>query len=199
MNHLAHFALAGPSTECLVGAFLGDYVKGRLKGVYSEDIETGIALHRAIDAFTDHHPIVRRSQARFDAQYRRYAGIMTDIIYDHVLAQAWSIYYPEPLIEFSQRSLQTLVDHGHLFEPGGIQTATRMLEHNALAGYTSDVFVARSFSYLATKLTRANPLATAFGQFEAHLPELRQDFAVFYPLLMEFCQRSLETGRRPQA
>ncbi|MCY3827285.1 MAG: DUF479 domain-containing protein, partial [Candidatus Dadabacteria bacterium] len=30
MNYLAHIRLAGDDPECLIGNFLGDFVKGRL-------------------------------------------------------------------------------------------------------------------------------------------------------------------------
>ena len=59
MNYLAHFALAGPETGLLVGGFLGDYIKGRLENRFSPEIERGIRLHRAIDQYTDSHPVVK--------------------------------------------------------------------------------------------------------------------------------------------
>ena len=49
MNHLAHLLLAERSNGLLVGGFLGDFVKGRLKGDRPTAIEQGIKLHRYID------------------------------------------------------------------------------------------------------------------------------------------------------
>ena len=71
MNHLAHFYLAHPHEELMVGGFLGDFVKGKLSGKHPHRIELGIRLHRAIDAYTDQHPIVKQSQRRFDPAFRR--------------------------------------------------------------------------------------------------------------------------------
>ena len=111
MNHLAHFALAGPETGLLVGGFLGDYIKGRLENRFSPDIERGIRLHRAIDRYTDSHLVVKHSYTRFDPRFRRYAGIITDIAFDHLLAQDWHRYYNEPLESYSAGTLEKLLAH----------------------------------------------------------------------------------------
>ena len=48
MNHLAHLLLAERSDGLLVGGFLGDFVKGRLKGDRPTAIEQGIKLHLSL-------------------------------------------------------------------------------------------------------------------------------------------------------
>ena len=74
----------------MVGGFLGDYIKGRLENRFSLEIERGIRLHRAIDQYADSHPTVKDSYERLDPKFRRYAGIITDIVFDHLLALNWS-------------------------------------------------------------------------------------------------------------
>ena len=71
MNHLAHLLLAERSDGLLVGGFLGDFVKGRLKGDRPPAIEQGIKLHRYIDHFTDHHPEALRLRALFPDSTRK--------------------------------------------------------------------------------------------------------------------------------
>jgi acyl carrier protein phosphodiesterase len=192
VNHLAHFALAGD--ELIVGSFLGDYIKGRLEDRFTHNVERGIRLHRAIDAYTDSHDVVRRSQQRFDPGFRRYAGIMTDVIYDCLLARTWADFYDQPLHDFSTRTLRNLLDAGQHLPEKAMRTATRMHEHNSLAGYGSDEFVAGAFSHLSTRLTRTNPLDIAYSQFEIHLTGLESDFADFYPELMDFCEKWKQTN-----
>ncbi len=171
----------------LVGSFLGDYVKGRLTGQHGEAIERGIRLHRAIDAFTDQSELVKTSHRRFDKAYYRFGGIMTDVIFDHFLARQWHDYYDDQLDEFSKRTLQTLVDNADRLTESALRTAERMLEFNAMAGYGSEAYVERSFNYLSTRLSRENPLSTAFSQYLEHETELNADFQVFYPELIAFC------------
>ena len=58
MNFLAHFHLAWPDEGLVVGGLEGDYVKGQLRGALPAQLEKGIKLHRAVDDFTDAHPLI---------------------------------------------------------------------------------------------------------------------------------------------
>ena len=80
MNYLAHLYLAEQSSEGLLGSLLGDFVKGRLDDRYPETVRRGIALHRAIDSFTDAHPLHRESRNRIGGERRRYAGIIIRLL-----------------------------------------------------------------------------------------------------------------------
>ena len=64
MNYLAHLLLAGDQPESVIGAMLGDFVRGRQAEQYSAGIRAGIRLHVRIDSFTDSHLIVAVSKAR---------------------------------------------------------------------------------------------------------------------------------------
>jgi acyl carrier protein phosphodiesterase len=144
VNYLAHFAL-GPETDLVVGGFLGDYIKGRLGNRFSPKIERGIRLHRAIDQFTDSHPAVKGSYERLDPKFRRYAGIITDISFDHLLALNWSQYYNEPLESFSARTLQILLVEKAKLTDAAWQSASHMQKHNSLAHHGELEFLERSF------------------------------------------------------
>jgi acyl carrier protein phosphodiesterase len=186
VNHLAHFALAGRDADLLVGGFLGDYTKGRLNGKLASGIERGIALHRAIDAYTDQHEIVKTSRERFSAEFRRYAGIITDVLYDHLLAQHWLNFYQEPLDDFSKRTLGILLANKSSLTDNAADTATRMHEYNSLAHYGETKFVINALTHISTRLKRANPLGYASDEALACLPALRNDLLGFYPQLVNF-------------
>jgi acyl carrier protein phosphodiesterase len=62
MNYLAHLYLAQDSAELMIGSILGDFVKGRLKDRYPNEIQHGIALHRKIDSYTDSHVVTQASR-----------------------------------------------------------------------------------------------------------------------------------------
>ena len=55
MNYLAHLLLADDEPESIIGGMLGDFVRGREAGRYSDGIRAGIRLHVRIDSFTDDH------------------------------------------------------------------------------------------------------------------------------------------------
>ncbi len=109
MNYLAHLHLGGQRPEELLGSLYGDFVKGRLQGEYSPQIEAAIQLHRSIDVFTDAHPLVDRSLSRFSQTRRRYAGIVLDVFFDHCLARDWAQYGEGPLDRFTSGFYRVLV------------------------------------------------------------------------------------------
>ena len=187
MNHLAHLALAGDKPEMVIGGFLGDFVKGRLNDRFDPEIEAGIRLHRAIDAFTDQHPETTSAAGRFKPPYRRYSGILLDVLFDHLLAQNWSDYYDSELEQFSKDVLTLLVkSRGHL--PLRVhQMVTRMQSVNSLASYGEVRFLEGAFSQLSRRLTRTNPIDDALNPCLKLLPYILQDFQRFYPELQAFC------------
>ena len=94
MNFLAHIYLSGTNPKTMVGNFIGDFVKGRnVLEQFEADIAKGIELHRSIDEFTDHHPVVQISKMRLRPKYRHYAAVIVDIFYDHLLSRFWSNYH----------------------------------------------------------------------------------------------------------
>ena len=171
----------------MVGGFLGDYIKGRLENRFSLEIERGIRLHRAIDKYTDSHPAVKGSYERLDPKFRRYAGIITDIAFDHLLALNWSQYYNEPLKSFSARTLQNLIVERVTLTDAAWQRASHMQNHNSLAHYGGVEFLERSLIYLSGRLKRPSPLIEAYSHCKEQLPGLQEDLNNFYPDVMKFC------------
>jgi acyl carrier protein phosphodiesterase len=186
MNHLAHFKLAAGSADLLIGNMLADEVRGRLSDRFSPGIAAGIQLHRSIDAFTDAHPLVQASHARFDKPYRRYGGIITDIVYDHFLAKSWQHYHTESLEDFCTRSLSEALLHADQLSESSLRRVKHMQANRSMEKYGSTAFIERSFEYLSGKLKRDNPLASGFTQFEKHAQSLEADFTAFFPELMTF-------------
>ena len=62
MNYLAHAYLSFNRPGILVGNMISDFVKGKKKYDYPPDILSGIDLHRAIDDFTDMHPVTKSAK-----------------------------------------------------------------------------------------------------------------------------------------
>ncbi len=100
MNYLAHLLLSGNDLDRQVGGLLGDFVKGPLQGDYPDKIEQGIQLHRRIDTLTAQLPQIAQLYTLFEKPWRRYAGIIVDIAFDHVLAKRWQHYHDLPLSEY---------------------------------------------------------------------------------------------------
>ena len=104
MNFLAHAYLSFNQPGILTGNMISDFVKGRKKFDFTPMVQKGIALHRAIDEFTDFHPVTQNAKVFFKKDYRLYSGAFVDVVYDHFLAldKAQFAAYGG-LLQFSQK------------------------------------------------------------------------------------------------
>jgi len=192
MNYLAHALLSRATPQLLIGGILGDFVKGALGQRYSPEIRAGILLHRAIDRYTDAHPLVHVSRARISPARRRFAGVLVDVFYDHFLARHWQRYAELPLEAFTQQVYATLLPHVAVY-PERLQ---RMLPHMAaddwLAAYAEVEAVdaalhgiARRFARF-TRFARAPLLADGVQELLQNYAALEDDFLAFFPELQRY-------------
>ena len=108
MNYLAHIHLASQSDEAMIGALLGDFAGADYAGDYTPEIEREIAIHRKVDSYTDSHPVVLAAKEMFEPGRRRFAGILLDMFYDHVLIVNWERYSAQSVDELIARFYRAL-------------------------------------------------------------------------------------------
>lgn len=166
---------------------MGDFVKGRPEGRYDGVVLEGIRAHRRVDAYTDEHPAVRRSFRRYRPEYRRYAGVLTDIFFDHVLARLWEEYADRPLRRFADDVYAELRE-ARASLPGRMQRfLDYMLATDLLVSYRETEGVDRTLQGVSRRLRRSNPLGTAVEELEREADGFESDFREFFPdLLREF-------------
>ncbi len=191
MNYLAHLFLAGPQPPALLGALMGDFVKGPLDGRrYPPAITRALVLHRRIDTFTDAHPVTAVSRARIAPERRRFAGIMVDLFYDHYLARHWDEHAREPLPAFTARIYALLERHRSVLPERLRWIAPRMAESDWLASYARVESIHAVLDRMSVRLKRENRLAGAGAELEANYAGLEADFRAFFPDLVRFAQAS---------
>ena len=186
MNHLAHLALAAHNDELMVGGFLGDFVKGPMRGERPALIELGIRLHRAIDAETARDTDIRRSAERFGPALRRLAPIFVDILGDHLLATSFQQFHTEPLVQFSRRAYSLLHDHHSSLTAEARLLRDRLEQFDGLSAYAELDIVERGFARVAQRLQRSACTQDAIATLHQALPQLREDFVCYYPRLQQF-------------
>ncbi len=111
MNYLAHLYLSGDKPDIILGNFLGDSLKGKEYLCYNKTVQRGVFLHRFIDSFTDKHQLIRNGTERLRPGYRKYAGVVVDILYDHFLAVNWEKYHYISLSEFADQMHEVLSNY----------------------------------------------------------------------------------------
>ncbi len=152
MNFLAHIYLSGNNEEVKIGNFIGDYVKGSAYHIYPEKIKEGILLHRFIDSFTDKSTHTLDAKLLFAPKYRKYAGVVIDIIYDHFLAANWSRYSYITLKDFIDDFHELLIKHNDMLPTEAQNIVPKLIRNKRLYSY-KDIEGIRSVLSTMSKYT----------------------------------------------
>jgi acyl carrier protein phosphodiesterase len=187
LNFLAHFHLAWPDEGLVAGGLEGDFCKGPLRGQLPAGIERGVRLHRAIDAYTDGHPLIWQLRRDFPAGLRRYAGILIDLSFDHFLSKYWDRFSDTALTEFNTAVYRTLERQSGDLSEGSQRMLARMVEHNILGLYLDWETVPASAARVGQRFRRHNPLEGIALELGSARNAMEQVFLEFYPQLQEFC------------
>ena len=188
MNYLAHSLLAGADPQMMVGGVLGDFWRGAPDAAWSPNLRAGVILHRHIDTFTDAHALVVRARALFVPPQRRYAGILLDVYFDHLLARDFSRYSGEPLAPFSAR-MMSLLRESQQQMPLPMQRFIRYIDtHGGLAAYADPQMIVEVLHGIGHRLKHANPLAESSAPLFALAAPLSELFAAFFPILIQFAE-----------
>jgi acyl carrier protein phosphodiesterase len=187
MNWLAHVFLSDNDIEFRLGNLLADVVRGPDLATMSPQFVLGAQRHKAIDSFTDAHPVVRRSRMRLGPEHRRFSGVLMDVFYDYFLATQWSVYSAEPLDEFTSRFYSDARACSlPLPEPAQL-LIDRMVRHDLLGQYRRIEGVEQSLRRLSIRLNqrwrRQFALERSIPALLANEAALAADFAEFFPQL----------------
>lgn len=192
MNFLAHFHLAWPDEGLVVGGLEGDYVKGLLCGDLPEQLERGVKLHRAIDAYTDAHPLVQQLRRELPPGLRRYAGILIDLSFDHYLSLHWSRFSNMALADFNAEVYRILSAHERALSDGARTMASRLIEYDILNLYQDWETVPATAARIGQRFKRHNPFLDLDRELAPARQVLEQTFLNFYPRLESFCRGSIK-------
>lgn len=181
MNHLAHALLAAPDEDLMFGGLIADFLRGRIDPALPRGVRLGVALHRSIDVFTDAHPQVVAARALFEPPYRRYAGILLDVWFDHLLARGWTRLGIGPLHAFS-REVQALLARRETEVPMEMRGFVRYLRaHDLPERYRDLDAIGDVLRGLSARLSRANPVGTALPVIERNADAIERRFEAFLP------------------
>ena len=192
MNFLAHLFLSGAPdstaySDVLLGNFIADSVPGRQLENYPPGVQAGIRLHRAIDTFTDQHPVVRRSTLRLrEAGYGKYAGVISDMFLDHFLAHNFAAFSAERLADFTQRIYGLLAARQPEMPPRVQYFFPYMREHNWLLAYAETNGICRALSGLSRRASVGSGMETAVAELERNYGAYEVDFRAFFPELQAY-------------
>lgn len=186
MNFLAHLYLSGKNEPVMVGNFIADMVKGRQIEKFDKEIRRGIRIHRAIDAFTDSHPVVEASKARLRPRYRKYAGVLVDMYYDHFLASNWNDYTEQHLNDFVRKAYRMLCRHVLVLPPRAKRILPFMITSNWLQSYANLDSLQKILAQMAQRTTFESGMENAVTELKLHYDLFKEEFETFFPDLVAF-------------
>jgi acyl carrier protein phosphodiesterase len=186
MNVLAHALLAGSDPGLILGSTMGDFVRGAPDESLPPMVREGIALHRAIDSFTDRHDTVTAARELFVAPYRRYAGILLDMWFDHCLARDFARWSTQPLGDYSARLRTLLHAHVEILPERLPRFLAYMDSRNLPASYADREVLGEALRGLSQRLSRANPVGESMPVLIGLEAALQAKFDAFFPDLVAF-------------
>ena len=182
MNFLAHLCLANGDSGLMLGGLIGDFVRGRRAlHAFPEPIRQGIVLHRYIDKCTDRSAVVKNLRPQFPREFRRYAGIIIDLAFDHELAVNWWRYMPGSLERFDLETRDLLRDNDE-WVPEKLTGFMRYADRYGLfSSYREVDMILQALAGIGTRLSRPNPLHRVPEIWPELAPQFKPAFKEFFP------------------
>lgn len=191
MNFLAHIYLSGESDLIKIGNFIADSVRGKHFQDFPLEVQKGILLHRAIDTFTDAHPIFRKSTKKLHARYHHYAGVIVDVFYDHFLAKNWKNYSDEKLEEYVERFYLSMKENTSILPERVKGMLPYMIRENWLVSYQT----IEGIKYILTKMDQRtlnqSKMRFSTEELQEHYSDFEQEFTAFFEELTSFVKQKL--------
>jgi len=193
MNFLAHIYLSGDNDLLKIGNFMADGIRGKHFESYPYEIQKGIILHRAIDTFTDSHPIFRQSTKRLHENYHHYAGVIVDILYDHFLAKNWDSYSDVKLVDFVNRFYRSLEDNKNILSERTIAVMPILMKENWLVSYRSIEGINQILTQMDRRTKNQSKMRFATNELVKFYFEFETEFTEFFNELIVFSNEKITT------
>ena len=192
MNWLAHLLLSPRDIDVRLGNVLADAVRGPERERMGPAFHEGVRCHTQIDAFTDSHAMVERSAARIEPRFRRFAGVLMDVFYDHLLTRNWDRFCSVPLRGFTEQFHEDALQRLTSLPETAAEVLRWMIAHDRLYSYRESSGLEITLHSLSRRLNRRLNrdirLYEALPGLMAARAEIEQDFLEFFPELIRETQ-----------
>lgn len=191
MNFLAHIYLSGDNDLIKIGNFMADGIRGKHFERFPPDVQKGIVLHRAIDTFTDAHPIFRESTKRLHGKFHHYSGVIVDVFYDHFLAKNWMRYSTEDLVTFANNFYQSLQDNPEILTDKTKGMLPYMMQYNWLVSYQTVAGIERILTQMDNRIKNNSNLRFSIVDLKFFYTEFEEEFTLFFEEVRSYCGAKL--------
>ncbi|MDA3613552.1 acyl carrier protein phosphodiesterase [Polluticaenibacter yanchengensis] len=200
MNYLAHAVLSFNDKNILTGNLISDFVKGRQILNFSNEIVAGIKLHRAIDAYTDQHEVVKETKKIFKESYGLYAGAFLDVAFDYFVANDAHFFKNDAeLKQFAANAYRSVEKNYPLLTDNITSMLINMKKYDWLYNYKTIYGIEKSFSGLVYKTKYIDNAADAVAIFHKYFNEIEQAYNAFMPDLHTYSETFMTRAMSQEA
>lgn len=190
MNYLGHLYLSGNRKSLMLANIYGDFVKGSDYTHLPKIVQEGVTLHRQIDDYIDHHPLILRILNDFLYEdLPKVANIAVDLFMDHLLAKNWSRFHSLNLKKFENNFFKYALDPSNQYfklenadfsyPPEFIQLLTIMHQKSWLLQYEKLDGLKMASTGLSNRISFNNNLKEATKVFKKREPIIEKVFFEF--------------------
>lgn len=195
MNFLAHLYLSDNDEQLMIGNFIADSVKGSAFKNFPVQIQTGILLHRAIDFYSDNHSVFGKSAKRLRPKYKKYAGVVVDIFYDHFLAKNWKDYSEKPLKEFTGEVHSLMLKNSFYIPAKSLMFLKYAIRTNRLVSYATIQGIDEVLYGMSRRTKFNSNMELATAELKEFYPEFENEFRIFFEDARMFVSEWLKSHR----
>jgi len=188
MNYLAHIFLSGSDRKMQLGNFIGDAVKGNSYQNYPQAISNGILLHRAIDDFTDNHPVIKEMIRTLKPYFGRYSGVLLDIYFDYLLASRFTSLAGLSLKKYTRRFYITLIINYHYLPVRIKRFVWHFIATDRLGKYAKPEGIREALEIMVDYRHLDISVDKAMQYLSEHEEELFAAFQPFWVELQAYCE-----------
>ena len=189
MNFLAHIYLSFGDEGITIGNFIADSIRGNKIDHLPDRVQKGVILHRAIDTYTDSHPIPKISSKRLHSNYSHYSRVIVDIFYDHFLAKNWKDYSDVPLDIFVDRFYDLLEDNYAILPHATKQMMPYLIADNWLYSYSKLEGIGKVLNGMNRRTKNRSKMNFAIIDLEEHYEAFESEFTSFFEELIVFSRQ----------
>ncbi len=186
MNYLAHIFLSCDNEDLLIGNFIADSIKNKDVKLYPPSIQAGITLHRKIDSYTDNHPIVKQGVARLRPFHRKYAPVVIDILFDHLLVKNWDLYSEEDIDSFAKEKYEVLLSKLDIMPEKLQQRLPGMVQADWLPAYGTLEGLHNTFIRMDKRTAFPSNFIDAIDHLQADYDLFEAEFNQFFPDVIDY-------------
>lgn len=176
MNYLGHIYFSGNDPQLMQANLYGDFIKGSHLGHLPEILQRGIQLHRSIDHYIDHHPVVHTLLLELRPAMPRVAGIAVDIFFDHLLARHWDQFHPQPLDAFLKAVYRKFDPEDDHYSVEFRLFLRKLISNNWISHYPTLDAVHRMCTSVGNKLSFPNNLSGGKSVFLIYENRISETF-----------------------